>query len=50
MNSNQAVIFIASRSDDLVDPKHAEKLYDAFAGKKKALIMVDGGHNCRRTK
>lgn len=50
MNPNQIVIFIAGRDDSLVNPRHTERLYEAFPGSKKALVMVDGDHNCRRTK
>jgi len=48
MNPTQTVIFLAARNDELVNPKHTEKLYNAFRGAKKALIMVDGGHNSYR--
>lgn len=50
MNAHQTVIFISGRNDDLVSPKHTERLYNAFVGTKKALVMVEGGHNCRRSR
>jgi fermentation-respiration switch protein FrsA (DUF1100 family) len=48
MKPDQIVVFIASRHDSLVSPSHTEKLYNAFPGKKKGLIMVDGDHNTHR--
>eukprot|EP00826_Nyctotherus_ovalis_P061701 TRINITY_DN8804_c0_g3_i1.p1 TRINITY_DN8804_c0_g3~~TRINITY_DN8804_c0_g3_i1.p1 ORF type:complete len:414 (+),score=89.36 TRINITY_DN8804_c0_g3_i1:61-1302(+) len=40
-------LFVVAKEDSLIDPKHGEELYKAYAGDKN-IIRVDGDHNSHR--
>lgn len=42
------VLFGVARDDDFVRPHHTEKLYEAWGGKERKLIVFNGGHNGAR--
>jgi len=42
-------LFVAAKADTFIDPSHARKLYDCYAGDKN-LVLVDGDHNSARPK
>ena len=44
----QPAIFIHANSDELINNKHSEMLYQAYKGKIKTLRKCDGKHNTRR--
>jgi pimeloyl-ACP methyl ester carboxylesterase len=40
-------LFVVAKEDSLINPKHGQELYEAYAGDKN-LIWVDGDHNSQR--
>ena len=42
-------VFVSSRRDRIVWPRHQELIIDAYAGEKRVLRLADAGHDCRLT-
>lgn len=41
-------MFISAEDDDLINPSHGQKLYDAYKGQNKTYMLVKGNHNTDR--
>jgi len=46
MNPKRKVLFMAGRSDIMIDCSHTQRLHAAFPGKHKKLLLFEGTHNC----
>jgi pimeloyl-ACP methyl ester carboxylesterase len=46
--TTQPAIFIHANSDELINNKHSEMLFDAYKGNDKCLKRCEGQHNTRR--
>ena len=45
----QPAIFIHANSDELINNKHSDMLYNAYGGKDKKLLKCVGNHNTKRS-